>query len=211
MSSEPSEMRVIPDHSLELPIATYARTRPRHRQYPAGASSLGTGRKDKYVALSHCWGSGRVGRVVRTTKKTFPDFTKAVDVARLNRTYQDAIMVTRRLGFRYLWIDSLCIIQDDKDDWEREAAQMAQVYSQAHLTIAASAASDGSQGLLRSEPGLPRLKLSVDSENNALNRGCSIGPNILRFRRLVVAPLNTRAWTLQERVLSPRIIHFAHD
>jgi hypothetical protein len=169
---------------------------------------VGAGRKDKYVALSHCWGSGRV---VRTTRETFPEFTRAVDVATLNQTFQDAIMVTRRLGFRYLWIDSLCIIQDDKDDWEREAAQMAQVYSQAQLTIAASAASDGSQGLLRNEPLLPRLKLSADSENKALNQGCSIGPYLLRFRRLIVAPLNTRAWTLQERILSPRIIHFAHD
>ncbi|KAI1259834.1 heterokaryon incompatibility protein-domain-containing protein [Xylariaceae sp. FL1019] len=160
----------------------------------------------RYVALSHCWGKARI---VRTVQATLAQFMRSIDVASLNKTFQDAIMVTRRLGLRYLWIDSLCIIQDDVADWEREAASMAQVYSQAYLTIAASAATDGTQGLLRATPEGARFDLFVDSEATPSNAGVSIGPFLQRFRRLVAAPLNTRAWTLQERILSPRMLHYA--
>jgi hypothetical protein len=63
-----------------------------------------------------------------------------------SKTFQDAVIVTRHLGFRYLWIDSLCIIQDDKQDWEREVARMALVYKGSQLTIAATSSKDGSEG-----------------------------------------------------------------
>lgn len=164
--------------------------------------------KGKYIALSHCWGKSPV---VRTTKDTFHQFTDSIDLGCLNKTFRDTIAVTRSLGIRYLWIDSLCIIQDDASDWEREAGRMAQVYSQAYLTIAASAASDGTQGLLHEEPIGSSFQLYDGPDGNSLNKGVSIGPAPLRFRRLIVAPLNTRAWTLQERILAPRILHYARD
>ncbi|KAI0152952.1 heterokaryon incompatibility protein-domain-containing protein [Xylariaceae sp. FL1272] len=166
----------------------------------------GAGLQGRYVALSHCWGKAPI---VRTVQATLAQFLRSIDVASLNKTFQDAIMVTRRLGLRYLWIDSLCIIQDDVADWEREAASMAQVYSQAYLTIAASAATDGTQGLLRTTPEGAHFDLYVDPEASLSNAGVSIGPFLQRFRRLVAAPLNTRAWTLQERILSPRMLHYA--
>ncbi|KAH9227260.1 hypothetical protein K456DRAFT_1796293, partial [Colletotrichum gloeosporioides 23] len=99
-----------------------------------------------YVALSHCWGAAPV---VRTVKANLLAFRTRIDPSTLNKTFNDAMDVTRRLGVRYLWIDSLCIVQDDADDWDREAARMAQVYSQAYVTIAATSAPDGTHGLIR--------------------------------------------------------------
>ncbi|KAH8595946.1 heterokaryon incompatibility protein-domain-containing protein [Bisporella sp. PMI_857] len=92
----------------------------------------------------------------------------------LSRTFQDAIQVTRALGLRFLWIDSLCIVQDDKNDWTIEAAKMAQVYQGSYFTIAATSSTNSDGG----------LKTIWDSR------------------------LSSRAWVLQEQVLSPRLIHF---
>ncbi|KAE9581179.1 hypothetical protein CGMCC3_g2731 [Colletotrichum fructicola] len=118
--------------------------------------------------------------------------------------------VTRKLGARYLWIDSLCIVQDDADDWDREAARMAQVYSQAYVTIAATSAPDGTHGLIRKARNEPLIPLHFQS-SDSLNRGVSIGPSLSKFQRIDREPLNSRAWTLQERVLSPRTLHYAAD
>jgi hypothetical protein len=101
----------------------------------------GAGLVGRYVALSHCWGKNPV---IKATKASLDSFLKCIDPGSLTRTFRDAVMITRRLRVRYLWIDSLCIVQDDNEDWEREAAKMAQVYSQSLVTLAASAASDGS-------------------------------------------------------------------
>jgi hypothetical protein len=71
-----------------------------------------------YVALSHCWG-GIIP--VRTLRANLAAHQRALSLASLPRTFRDAVTLTRRLNFRYLWIDSLCIIQDDSDDWARES------------------------------------------------------------------------------------------
>ena len=68
------------------------------------------------------------------------------------RTFREAIQLTRRLGIAYLWIDALCIVQDDKDDWAREAMRMADIYSCSYLTLAAAHAASGHDGLLPTHP-----------------------------------------------------------
>ncbi|KAI1383430.1 heterokaryon incompatibility protein-domain-containing protein [Hypoxylon trugodes] len=193
-----SNTRTFPTRVLDVDVGSLEQVR-----VVPGAGLVG-----KYIALSHCWGKTPM---VRTTKETYSQFTKEIHISCLNKTFQDAIMVTRNLDIRYIWIDSLCIIQDDLSDWEREAASMAQVYSQAYLTIAASAASDGTQGLMRQKPKEAYFELPYDPQENPFNQGVSIAPYLLRFRRLIAAPLNTRAWTLQERVLSARTLHYARD
>ncbi|KAL2196280.1 heterokaryon incompatibility protein-domain-containing protein [Corynascus similis CBS 632.67] len=95
--------------------------------------------KVRYVALSHPWlshpwASHAKFELLRCNSS---DMARSIDWNELPVTYRDAITLTRRLGIRYIWIDSLCIVQDDKDDWRREAAKMADVYSNAYLTIAA--------------------------------------------------------------------------
>jgi hypothetical protein len=96
----------------------------------------------QYCALSHCW--GRLDkRPIVTTRCTLGDHTRSIEFKELPKTFQDAVTVTRGIGVRYLWIDSLCIVQDDTDDWEKEAGK---IYERAILTIAASGAQDSTKG-----------------------------------------------------------------
>lgn len=168
----------------------------------------GAGLVGRYVALSHCWGKNSV---IKTTKASLDSFLKCIDPGSLTRTFCDAVMITRRLGVRYLWIDSLCILQDDNEEWEREAANMAQVYSQSLVTLAASAASDGSQGFLRTKPKYSPIEIGYPSRTSGAVHNVSVGYLFNRFQSLTKEPLSTRGWTLQERVLSPRTLHYGSD
>jgi hypothetical protein len=137
----------------------------------------------------------------------------------LPRSFQDAVLVARKLHVRYLWIDSICIVQDDKTDWERESAGMASVYQNAYVTIAATAAPNSEAGFLY--PRLPALRvrftdLSKISKSNG--EKSTVGSDVAYVRldtsdevSVKDAPLNRRAWVLQEDVLSRRTLHFAKD
>lgn len=136
------------------------------------------------------------------------------------RTFQDAVIVTRNVGVRYLWIDSLCIYQDDLTDWASEAANMAAVYSNAFLVIAASSASNGDVGCFTNRKQMPCVKV----ESTSLG-GRVIRPEIFvreRFEHIdfdpnhpqtniKLEPLLDRAWAFQERWLATRILHYASN
>ncbi|KAJ4299158.1 hypothetical protein N0V90_004402 [Kalmusia sp. IMI 367209] len=96
-------------------------------------SQAGTAR---YACLSHCWGPGGGSKLLKATRDTLQGLHVEIPWDRLPRTFQDAIVFARELGLSYIWIDSLCIVQDDPDDWQREAARMASIYQNAFLTLA---------------------------------------------------------------------------
>ena len=124
------------------------------------------------------------------------------------------------LGFRYIWIDSLCIIQDDTKDWEAEAALMHQYYKLSLLTIAAADASSSEDGLfrdrdrLRNQPcelvirGLNGSLQTVYAFTNSMSSELKRSGLSDSFKPF---PLYSRAWVLQEQVLSPRILTYARD
>lgn len=131
---------------------------------------------------------------------------KEILFANLPKTFRDAVTVTRKLGVRYLWIDSLCIIQDDPDDWLREAAVMGEIYAKAYCTLAATSARDSNDGLFIPRPASQSVKLNDLSGDSPVSFYASIED---RFEHdLHDGDLNNRGWVLQERFLSPRIIHF---
>ena len=100
----------------------------------------------KYVCLSHCWGPPQ-RRPHCTTKENLNDHLTAIPWDKLPQTFKDVIQLCTELGIQYVWIDSLCIVQNDHPGWEREAKKMGEVYENAVFTIAASSAQDSSFGL----------------------------------------------------------------
>jgi hypothetical protein len=161
----------------------------------------------KYTALSHCWGVLSESERFCTSKDNLATLQQSIGFHLLPRTFQDAILVTRAVGLKYLWIDSLCIIQDDAADWEAEAARMGDVFSAAWCTIAASAAKSSTEGFLHPRPARPCLTIP-----GAEGEGLYACPAIDDFHRHVEqSTLNSRGWVLQERVLSRRSIYFTTD
>ncbi|KAH7381556.1 heterokaryon incompatibility protein-domain-containing protein [Pyrenochaeta sp. MPI-SDFR-AT-0127] len=186
----------------------------------------------KYIALSHYWGEKTP---VMTTTKNLRDHLR--EIPSLPQTFLDAIRITRSLGVRYLWIDSLCILQDSREDWTKEAPLMAKVYGGSYVTIAADAAKNTNAGFLdgsRRHLHTPKAVTFVHNgeKGKILVRQRSPIANVpihdwrpLRDTKLIhwpqvrehlghllmeerFCPLLARGWVFQERVLSPRTLHF---
>jgi hypothetical protein len=159
------------------------------------------------MTLSHCWASKPV---IRTTKATLQSHLTQLPMASLPNTFRDAVTITRALGIRYLWIDSLSIIQDAVNDWEMESAVMGQLHAHSYLTIAASASKDSSGGCFLPRPRDPhtRIKCSLDDGSTG---HVFLRPKPKGFNDLEKSFLQTRAWVAQERLLSPRPIHYDAD
>ncbi|KAF8860218.1 HET-domain-containing protein [Acephala macrosclerotiorum] len=160
-----------------------------------------------YITLSHCWGRKEL---IRLTSLTYPSLAEGLPAEALPRTFQDAINVTRSLGVSFIWIDSLCIFQDSKEDWVIEAERMGQVYSNALCNIAATASSSPDQGFFRprNQHVLQRTEIA-SSWNDFPNTKYHIFDRfVFRNHFLLDSPLLQRAWVTQEHYLSARFIHF---
>ncbi|CAI6243901.1 unnamed protein product [Periconia digitata] len=172
----------------------------------------------RYVCLSYCWGKqSGTSPMLKTTSESLDDFRIQIDWSRLPKTFQDAILFTRKLKIGYIWIDALCIIQDDAQDCAQEIGQMAEVYRNAFLTIAATDASGPHDGLCRFGYGSPTVhEISREAWNPQISGS---GPLCVRLKtshpwepisnpRNLPLPLMKRAWAFQERCLSRRLLHF---
>jgi len=126
-----------------------------------------------------------------------------IEMSELHKTFQEVVQVVRRLNIRYLWIDTLCIIQDDPRDWMQESAKICQVYRDAYICIAASAAADCTAGLI--QPFVSSVQGTYRRSDDAK---FSIRISGMHSRQ-GSAPLEDRAWTLQEDLLARRVLYFA--
>jgi hypothetical protein len=171
----------------------------------------------RYLALSHCWGLSMLPTAI-TTLSTISDRLQTIPIAGLSRTFADCITIAQRMRVQYIWIDSLCIIQDSREDWEKEAAQMASVYSNAYCTVAASSSADGNGGCYV-DPDSEAYGPVILTFNEAGKNGNSVVQRVRIFSTfgkpivnvLTQDPLSKRGWTFQERELSNRILHYSHD
>jgi Heterokaryon incompatibility protein (HET) len=163
-----------------------------------------------YLTLSHCWGRCEEP-VLRLLQDNLEAFMEKIYFEDLPKTFKDAVTCAEQLGVRYLWIDSLCIIQDSKEDWLNQSSLMAEVFSRSLLNIAATSSANTMGGLFRlrdpaavscyfepqdvesAEPGY--FCVDLDSWERTVEKGI----------------LNTRAWVYQETVLASRTLHFTSE
>ena len=171
------------------------------------------GQRGKYIALSYCWGTSRKNLLL--TQSTLHAFqTKGVEMTQLPKTIQDAILVTKKLGVRYIWIDALCIIQQEPDlkDFKIEAPKMAEYYSNAYLTIAVGSASDCGDGFLNDRSPSEAAPCEIEySRPNPLDRSqVNASGNIYLClpSSEETGPIRTRAWTFQESELGRRVLTY---
>lgn len=145
---------------------------------------------------------------MQTTRDSLTAMENGIVTENLPPTFQDAVYIARRLGIRYLRIDSLCIIQDSPEDWNHESGRMAYVYSNCALTISAEAARDSSYGIFRSahvHRSKHTLKLSCHLNNYGLDFVWVASKSRLEYEPF---HLEQRAWVLQEMLLPPRVLTY---
>lgn len=165
------------------------------------------GTMGQYAALSYCWGRSNPFLLTPATKENLQN---GFHLAQLPRTIRDAVRVTREIGIRYLWVDALCVMQgpgtEAIDEWNFEVAKMDMIYRDAYVTISAAAAQGASGGLF----GGSNCELPFASSSTSAGRR-----EVVQWARVTcrnstpkfkTEPINSRAWTLQEHMLSGRVL-----
>jgi hypothetical protein len=158
----------------------------------------------EYVALSYCWGCDQV---YMTTKEKYKTSDGIIVYKNLPKTLQDAIKVTKELGYSFLWVDSLCIIQDCPIDKSREIAKMPSIYNNAILTIAAATAASTAEGFLRDRSTRVPIITNIRFEDKSLHVHDG-GLVELEQHKCEALPLDSRAWALQEALLSVHVLEY---
>ncbi|KAI3336430.1 HET-domain-containing protein [Xylariaceae sp. AK1471] len=172
------------------------------------------GERGRYATLSYCWGNDRQYKTILSSLNgnTNHDVCGGVAVPSLPLTIQDAITVARQIGLQYLWVDSLCIIQDSVDDMNIELGKMAQIYSDSHVAIVAASASSSDEGFLArkvprglEEESVPyQFTLPIASPDGRVD---VIGAEYCFWdSKISPEPLDRRGWAFQEHILSRRVL-----
>ena len=169
------------------------------------------GERGKYNALSYCWGSSQT---CITTSQALGGYKQEIPWILLPNTFRDAIIFSLDLGIDLLWIDALCIVQDDTRDWEIESAKMADIYQNAFMTLAATTSSSGSEGCFsmhrkpvreyKLNPGVSHMEVSSLMVREKLKHW-TVPPTKISTQSY---PLLSRGWAFQESYLSRRVLHF---
>lgn len=177
-----------------------------------------------YVALSYCWGSS--GPPLKTEKHTLAERLRGIPIQSMPLCFQDAIKVVRALGLRYIWIDALCIIQDDAVDWQREAGSMFDIFHNSFVTLGVAATSSCHESFLAK--ALPRFHIRFQSTTNPEISGIfslhaappseipEVGSNWGRPLSpfdgdMFASEWNRRGWVWQEQNMTPMLLMFGES
>lgn len=163
-----------------------------------------------YLTLSYCWGMGNDAAC--TTKFNIEERFRGLLVSSLPKTIQDAIVLTRAFGVRYLWVDALCILQREiyNQDWQRELPNMGKIYRSSLFTIAASSTSDSSKGFLRRRTCAQwPVQTYQLSPKGGRDNNINLLPTVPQWIETIeISVLSKRGWVLQERMLASRVLYW---
>lgn len=166
-----------------------------------------------YIALSHRWGVKGMSNVLLTTENE-TELSLGVPITSLSQTFQDAIVVARHVGIRFMWIDCLCIIQEGDNglDWEANAREMGDVYQNAYCVLSADDATDV-EGLFfdRDPEFFSNATLQTRADDGMSIVDWTSVDKDMWFTEVNNSPLNSRGWVFQERMLAPRVVHFCRQ
>ena len=166
--------------------------------------------KGGYLILSYCWGMTPKDAPWRLTTRTIQQFETEIPLTVLPQTLHDAIMWTRKLGERYIWIDSMCILQDSTEDWQREASRMASIYGSATMTLVAASSSVYGGMTDRRNP-LRNSAASVDLQDGSSKSSVYLLPNGQPRNAPLPPPTDSRGWCYQEDLLSSRLVKMTQN
>lgn len=184
------------------------------------------GEKGTYACLSYCWGISKT-QAGQTKRSNLSRHLKGISLSKLPNTVVDAIHLCHKLGFQYLWVDRLCIIQDDKEDWAREASKMCDIYSRSTLTISVPICRKSSQSpleerhkwWLRKQSHFGIIEFTDEKSNSKSSlwlhrRFRQRDPWVFEEEWRLFCEVSKdknhwlgRGWTFQEWMLSPRVLH----
>lgn len=177
-----------------------------------------------YLALSYCWG-GKAPSLI-TTKSNYAHLQTSISYSALPKTYQDTVRVARALSIRYIWIDALCIIQDDVADWEHESQMMAEIFRNSLVTVIPLCAASSNDGFLERNPSIKvnyhssewningsyfirHMPFSYVNAESAIRAAPSFSDRPVSLE-LHSSHWQTRGWTFQEDMFAMRKLYFGH-
>ncbi|KAL7924912.1 heterokaryon incompatibility domain-containing protein [Trichoderma austrokoningii] len=175
-----------------------------------------------YLALSYCW--GKKDPSLKTTKSNYSHLQKSISYSAMPKAYQDTVRVARALGVKYIWIDALCIIQDDREDWERESRMMAEIFHNSLATLILLRSASCNEGFLERNPSikinyhnqqwdirgsffLRHMPFSYAEAESSIRAAPSFSDRPISLE-LGKSLWQTRGWTFQEDMFSMRKLYF---
>ncbi|GKU19703.1 unnamed protein product [Fusarium langsethiae] len=175
--------------------------------------TAGLSKDTRYLTLSHCWGKSVPIKLLNETRALYEKQIPIEDLLKTDaKVFREAIWVTRCLGYQYLWIDALCINQEDGDEKATEVARMDQIYSGGAANLSATSVSCGAEGMIFTrEDNLYEL---FPCDWKMVEMGQEKNDYLVAYvdeNELGEEPTNKRAWVFQERILAPRVIHFCKN
>lgn len=172
----------------------------------------GDGHRTRYLCLSYCWGGVQP---LKTMRQNITDHMTSIPWTAIPKLFQDLIGLARKLCIRYVWIDSLCIIQGDHEDWAKESSKMCQIYENSYLTVSATTAKNCNAGLWDGSSNSIEEMEGISAQGVHYSWLAIYGFPILHpklwdsyLEKASLWPLLDRGWAFQERMLAPRVLHF---
>lgn len=163
-----------------------------------------------YAALSYCWGSDQA---TKTTAARLEEYSMPFSPLQLPATLRDAISTAHSLGLRHIWIDSMCIVQDDSQDLQEQLGQMHEIFRGAVITIVAARAKSTSDGFLQLRPHRkPYILVAHTDAQTRVTLAFIPAANTTSIMPIDSCdPIFRRGWAFQELRVSPRLLSFGTD